>query len=69
MSVRYEQYRSLVETRQLLHDIVSRRVGLDLVERAAMCARHYPFLDETGAPMFSQDWFETPPIRSAYEQD
>ena len=68
MSLRYEQYRSLVETRQLLHDIITRRVGAtqEAVERASMCARHFPYLDERGAPMFSNDGFNTPPVESAY---
>jgi len=66
MSLRYEQYRSLVETRQLLRDIICGRVTGDVKDRASCCARHFPYLDETGAPMFSQDCFECPPVQSAY---
>lgn len=66
MSLRYEQYRSLVETRQLLHDIICGRVTGDIKERASYCARHFPYLDATGKPIFSQDGFDCPPIESAY---
>lgn len=70
MSLRYEQYRSLVETRQLLHDIIVGRAGNthEVKARASMCARHFPYLDETGAPMFSNDGFDCPPTESAYKE-
>jgi hypothetical protein len=63
MSLRYEQYRALHETRRLLLDIHRQSVKLeDLQERSYQCLRHYPFLDERGAPMFSQDRNECPVI-------
>ena len=63
MSLRYEQYRALHDTRKLLMDIHSQSVKLeDLQKRAYNCLRHYPFLDEHGEPMFSKDSFGCPVI-------
>jgi len=63
MSLRYEQYRAIYETYKLLLDIHRQSVKLEeLQERAYMCLRHYPFLDERGAPMFSKDPFDCPVI-------
>ena len=63
MSLRYEQYRALHATRKLLMDIHRQDVKLEeLQKRAYNCLRHYPFLDERGAPMFSRDPFECPII-------
>ena len=59
MSLRYEQQRSLWETRRLLYDIVAGR-ATNVQEWASYCLRHYPLLDEYGAPMFSRDGFECP---------
>lgn len=63
MSLRFEQYRSLKATRELLRDISDPSFNMKAVtpirERARYCLRHYPFLKEDGAPMFSQDEFLT----------
>lgn len=65
MSIRAEQYRSLVRTRDLLRAL-SLNSGptrkKDIQAEARACLRHFPFLDERGAPMFSQDPFECPVI-------
>ena len=68
MSLKFEQLRSLHETRRLLFDICSRRVPAspELVERAHYCARHFPFLKETGEPMFSRDDFPCPTLDDGY---
>ena len=70
MSLRYEQYRSLVETRQLLFDLSAGRAGsmAEIKERALMCSRHFPLLMQTGEPMFSRDGFDCPPVKSVYEK-
>lgn len=62
MSLRYEQQRALWDTRLLLYDILAGNVGkkADLRARAYRCLKHYPFLDSTGEPMFSQDGFPCP---------
>lgn len=60
MSLRYEQYRALQLTRELLRDFLTGSVKLtkkETRERASRCLRHYPFLNEKGRPMFSQDSF------------
>lgn len=60
MSLRYEQYRSLQLTRQFLRDLLWGEVRLTKTEtkrRASQCLRHYPFLNDVGRPMFSQDSF------------
>ncbi len=65
MSLKYEQYRALVRTRQLLRGILLNKAPVgkkDLRAAASSCLRHFPFLDERGAPMFSQDPFECPII-------
>jgi hypothetical protein len=63
MSLRCEQYRSLYETRNLLHDLIVGKVSVkEAKDRAHYCARHYPMLDDHGAPMFSKDGFECPEI-------
>jgi hypothetical protein len=60
MSLRYEQYRSLLKTREFLRDLLTSKVRWtkkELKERAYSCLRHYPALTEKGRPMFSQDPF------------
>ena len=61
MSLRYEQYRSLRMTRDLLYDLLNpptrpRTVKL-LRERVLSCLRHYPPLRPDGEPLFSRDDF------------
>ena len=64
MSLLYEQYAALRRTRQfladLLHPSTRPKTVKELRARASACLRHYPFLEESGSPIFSQDEF-TPP--------
>lgn len=64
MSQRHQEYLSLWKTRKLLGDISSGRVAslTDIRILARECLKHYPFLLETGAPRFSTDGFDCPPI-------
>ena len=62
MSLGYEQQRALLQSQELLLDLLDRRrtprVPKEVRERAYRCLRHFPFLDgETGEPMFSHDEF------------
>jgi hypothetical protein len=64
MSLRYEQYRALRRTRQfladLLHPSTRPRTVKELRGRASACLRHFPFLEESGKPIFSQDELASP---------
>jgi hypothetical protein len=64
VSLRYEQYTALRRTRQFLRDLLHPstrpKTVKDLRARASSCLRHYPFLEESGKPMFSQDDFTAP---------
>jgi hypothetical protein len=64
MSLRYEQYTALRRTRQfladLLHPSTRPKTVKELRGRASACLRHYPFLEESGKPMWSQDNFTAP---------
>jgi hypothetical protein len=64
VSLRYEQYTALRRTRQfladLLHPSTRPKTVKELRGRASACLRHYPFLEESGKPMFSQDEFKSP---------
>jgi len=64
MSLRYEQYRALKRSRDLLCDLLepSRRPKTvkELRLRVACALRHFPFLEESGKPMWSQDNFKSP---------
>jgi hypothetical protein len=59
MSLRYEQYNALKITKQFLVDLLfsdTRPKNItELKRRASNCLRHYPFLSDTGKPLFSQD--------------
>jgi len=59
MSIRIEQYRSLLETREFLFALLdpsqTPRVPRAVRERASWCLRHFPFLRDNGEPEFSQD--------------
>lgn len=63
MSLRYEQYNSLKMTREFLRDFLKSKRPKTAMEwnewslRAYRCIRHYPFLEESGKPMFSKDTF------------
>jgi hypothetical protein len=62
MSLRFEQRRALLKARQLLRDCLDPKkrpkTVKELRERAYSALRHYPFLDERGEPLWSQDEFE-----------
>jgi hypothetical protein len=64
MSLRYEQYWSLRRTRQFLRDLLHPstrpKTVKELRTRASACLRHFPFLEESGKPMWSQDEFTSP---------
>jgi hypothetical protein len=67
MSLRSEQHRALLRSRDLLSDILHpstrpKTVG-ELKERALAALRHFPFLRADGEPMFSQDSFSEQPSR------
>jgi hypothetical protein len=59
MSLRYEQYRALRMTRQLLGDLLTPgcypKTRRELRKRVSDCLRHFPYLREDGEPMFSND--------------
>lgn len=67
MSLKYEQCRSLVATEQFLNDLLTvdryPKNKKEMRERVKYCLRHFPYLDETGTPIFSQDGFECPKIK------
>jgi hypothetical protein len=62
MSLRFEQRNALLKARDLLRDLLhpsTRPKSVKEMRERALCAlRHYPFLDERGEPMWSQDDFE-----------
>jgi hypothetical protein len=71
MSLKYEQYNSLVKTQKFLRDLLftetrPKKVS-ELKDRAYSCLRHFPHLKENGEPMFSQDDFPCPKIQSIDE--
>ena len=67
MSLRYEQQYSLYKTREFLRDLLHHstrpKTDSELKDRAYSCLRHFPFLDDRGAPIWSKDDFECPEIR------
>jgi hypothetical protein len=62
MSLKYEQRRALLKSRDLLRDLLDPKrrpkTVKELRERAACALRHFPFLDERGEPLWSQDEFD-----------
>ena len=62
MSLRHEQRRALIKAhdllRDLLHPSTRPKTVRELRERASCALRHFPFLDERGEPLWSQDEFE-----------
>jgi len=66
MSLKYEQCYSLVKTqrflRDLMHSSTRPKTVKEMRDRAYSCLRHFPFLDERGNPIWSQDGFECPVI-------
>jgi len=61
MSLRYEQYHSLRNTREFLCDLLTvgqyPKTKREMRKRASACLKHFPFLHENGQPMWSQDNF------------
>ena len=64
MSLRYEQYRSLAMTRDLLRDLATSRATSPAFRimrgRASACLRHFPPLMVDGEPLFSRDSLTAP---------
>lgn len=62
MSLKFEQRAALLKARELLRDCIDPKrrpkTAKELRERAYCALRHYPFLDERGEPMWSEDDFE-----------
>lgn len=60
MSLRHEQHRALLRTREFLRDLLlptRPKKAKEIKMRAYSCLRHFPFLKEDGEPMWSQDNF------------
>jgi hypothetical protein len=58
MSLRYEQYSSLKQTKDFLRELLQKNMPRSEMKKKIIRAlRHYPPLDEKGKPMFSQDEF------------
>lgn len=56
MSLRYEQYDSLKQTRELLRELLHKSMPRkETKEKIRQCLRHYPPLTDTGRPVFSKD--------------
>jgi len=61
MSLRYEQYNALKITKEFLFELIdvhSRPKTIsEMQSKAIHCLRHFPQLEESGKPIFSQDEF------------
>jgi hypothetical protein len=61
MSLRHEQYHALKKTREFLRELLDSKTrpktSQEFKDKAYSCLRHFPFLDQNGKPMFSQDDF------------
>ena len=58
MSLRYEQYRALKMTRDLLRDVLHWQGPIThkaIKDMAYRCLKHFPHLDEQGQPYWSND--------------
>jgi hypothetical protein len=58
MSLRYEQFRALLRTREFLRLLMTParpRAAKAIRQDAAACLRHFPPLTATGRPVFSED--------------
>jgi len=58
MSLRYEQYNSLKQTREFLRGLLKRKYSkteLKLITRN--CLKHFPPLEKDGKPIWSKDEF------------
>jgi hypothetical protein len=62
MSLRHEQRRALLRSRDLLCDLLDAqkrpKTVKELRVRVLSAIRHFPFLDERGEPMWSNDEFD-----------
>lgn len=61
MSIKIEQYQALKNTRNFLRELLTPerpKTARELKEKATRCLRHFPFLKETGEPIFSKDEFK-----------
>ncbi len=58
MSLKHEQYNSLLRTQEFLYDILDPKkrpkTQKEMKDRVRRCLRHYPFLSEKGEPIFSK---------------
>lgn len=67
MSIKSEQFYSLVKTQEFLRDLLTvdqyPKTKKEMRDRAYRCLRHFPYLKDTGEPMFSRDDFECPKIK------
>lgn len=59
MSLRYQQYAALAQTRDFLRRMFQRpfpyKTIAEMRENARQCLHHYPRLYESGQPMWSRD--------------
>ena len=62
MSLKFEQRAALLKARKLLYDLMNPqkrpKMVKELKHRASSALRHFPFLDERGEPLWSQDEFD-----------
>jgi len=54
MSLKYEQYRALKMSRDFMRGKCPKTVK-EWNEKTSRCLRHFPFLEESGKPVFSND--------------
>ena len=61
MSLRFEQYNSLLKTRDFLRALLDPKVRpkniTSLKKEVISCLRHFPSLEKSGKPIFSNDEF------------
>ena len=74
MSLRYEQYWSLLKTKTLLQELLTvdkyPKTKREMRDRVYSCLRHFPPLLKSGEPMWSRDPFtkdELQVIDSSYQ--
>jgi hypothetical protein len=62
MSLRFEQRRALLRSRELLYDLLNPqkrpKTVKEMRQRVSSALRHFPFLTEQGEPMWSNDEFD-----------
>jgi hypothetical protein len=61
MSLRYEQYNSLLLTKRFLGSLLTvkayPKTRKEMREEVFRCLRHFPPLHDSGQPIWSQDYF------------